>query len=113
MTKTERQHLLSKRTWRLGVSALCLATFVGFMIGRAEPQIPRLPEGDGHETLKDFGVVGDGKADDTLAIQRAVDAGIGSLRFEKRIYRTTKPIEIDLDKVGYTSIQGERRARLR
>src|SRR5688572_12493539 len=99
MTTTEKQNLQSKSLWRLGVSALGLVTLIGFVINSAAPQIPKPPEGVSHQTLKDFGVVADGKADDTLAIQRAVDAGIGSLRFEKGIYRITKPIEIDLEKV--------------
>jgi hypothetical protein len=112
MTKIERQHLMAKSTWRLGVSALCVVALIAFIISSAAPQIPNRPPGDGHETLKDFGATGNGQADDTLAIQRAVDAGIGSLRFEKGIYRITKPIEIDLEKVGYTSIQGDGTAQI-
>src|SRR3972149_5089006 len=54
-----------------------------------------------------FGAVGDGQADDTAAIQSAVDSGIGRVRLPKGIFRISKPIVIDLDKVGYTSISGE------
>ena len=51
------------------------------------------------------GVVGDGVADDTAAIQAAVDSG-GALRFSRGIYRLTEPIVVDLDRVGFTSIEG-------
>ena len=50
--------------------------------------------------------VGDGKADDTAAIQKLVDSAAGTIRLSKGAYRITKPIVIDLDKVGYTSISG-------
>ncbi len=70
---------------------------------------PRPTERDGsHQasTVRNFGAVGDGKADDTAAIQQAVDAGVGHIRFGPGTYRVTKPIVIDLDKVGYTSLSG-------
>jgi hypothetical protein len=51
-------------------------------------------------------VIGDGVADDTQAIQAAVDAGQGHLVFERGLYRITKTIEIDLDQVGWTSLSG-------
>ena len=56
--------------------------------------------------LERFGAAGDGKADDTDALQRAVDSGIGDIRLPKGTYRITRPIVIDLDKVGRTSIHG-------
>jgi polygalacturonase len=31
--------------------------------------------------LRDFGVAGDGATDDTAAIQKAVDSGLGEIRF--------------------------------
>ncbi len=59
-----------------------------------------------------FGVVGDGRSDDTAAIQRAVDARIGDIRFPRGVYRITRPIVIDLDRVGFTSIVGDGTARI-
>ncbi|MCH5373193.1 MAG: right-handed parallel beta-helix repeat-containing protein, partial [Planctomycetes bacterium] len=59
-----------------------------------------------------FGIVGDGNADDTDAIQRAVDAGLGLIRLPRGIYRITRPIVIELDRVGYTCFQGDGVARL-
>ncbi len=56
--------------------------------------------------VRGLGAMGDGKADDTAAIQKAVDAGVGLVQLPKGVYRITKPIVIELDKVGYTSING-------
>jgi hypothetical protein len=56
--------------------------------------------------VRPLGAVGDGKEDDTAVIQNAVEAG-GAVRLPKGTYRITKPIVIELDKVGYTSICGD------
>ncbi len=56
--------------------------------------------------VRRFGAVGDGEADDTRAIQKAVDSNGGVVRLPKGVYRISKPIRIDLDRVGYTSIEG-------
>ena len=66
----------------------------------------------GMRTVRDFGAVGDGKADDTTAIQRAVDARIGDVVLPRGVYRVTKPIVIDLDKVGPTAVAGTGTARI-
>ncbi len=58
-------------------------------------------------------LVGDGVADETDAIQKLVDAGTGGVHFPKGVYRITKPIVIDLDKVGYTAITGDGTATLK
>jgi hypothetical protein len=68
---------------------------------RAEAQLPAVT-----------GVVGDGIVDNTLAIQRAVDAGVGELRFTKGVYRITKTIDIDLNTVTHTAISGGNVARI-
>lgn len=63
-------------------------------------------------TIKDFGAVGDGITDDTVAIQRAVDEALKPLHFPAGTYRITKSIEIRLDRTGPLSITGDGVARL-
>ncbi len=64
------------------------------------------------KTVRDFGAVGDGRADDTAAIQQAVDSGVGSIVLRGGSYRLTTSITIDLDKVGFTSLTGDGTARV-
>ena len=54
--------------------------------------------------------VGDGVADDTAAVQQLVDAG-GAVRFARGVYRLTQTIEVDLDKTGFVSLNGDGVAR--
>lgn len=61
----------------------------------------------GEPTVKQFGAVGDGETDDTEAIQAAVDVHLAELRFPKGVYRITKTITIDLDRVGPASISAD------
>ncbi len=63
------------------------------------------------QALATLGIVGDGKTDDAAAIQKAVDRGVGTLRFPRGVYRLTKTVVIDLDKVGFTSLVGDGTAR--
>ena len=64
------------------------------------------------KTVRDFGAVGDGAADDTAAIQAAVNAPTGRVVLPRGTYRITKPIVIDLDRVGWTSLSGGGVARI-
>jgi hypothetical protein len=63
-------------------------------------------------TVRDFGAVGDGKADDTRSFQRAVDSGNGDIRVPGGTYRITRTIEIDLDRIGPVSVEGSNAARI-
>lgn len=63
-------------------------------------------------TVLDYGAAGNGQADDTEAIQALVDAKAGTIRFPPGTYRTSKPIVVDLDKVGFTSLVADGTARL-
>jgi copper-binding protein NosD/pectate lyase-like protein len=63
-------------------------------------------------TVLDFGAKGDGVADDTEAIQELINAKCGSIRFPAGAYRITKPLLVDLDKVGFTSLVADGTARL-
>lgn len=67
---------------------------------------------EGYVTVREFGALGDGQADDTAAIQNAVNAAIGDIRFQRGEYRITKPIVVELDKVGPTSLVGDGTARI-
>jgi hypothetical protein len=53
-----------------------------------------------------FGAIGDGVFDDTIALQKIVDSRAGVIRLGGG-HRITKPIVINLDKVGYTSFIGD------
>ncbi|MDZ4404718.1 right-handed parallel beta-helix repeat-containing protein [Prosthecobacter sp.] len=55
--------------------------------------------------------VGDGKADDTAAIQRLFDTG-GSVKLAKGTYRLTKTLTVDLTKTGFAALSGDGTARL-
>jgi hypothetical protein len=74
------------------------------------PQITKAAAAPGD--LSAFGVVGDGKADDSVAIQKAVDAGVGTVRFPRGVYRLARTVVIDLDKVGFSSLSGDGTARI-
>jgi hypothetical protein len=56
--------------------------------------------------VTNFGAAGDGKTDDTDSLQHAVDMGGGVLDFPPGTFVITKPIEIDLAKVGPFGIRG-------
>lgn len=64
------------------------------------------------KTIRDFGAVGDGKTDDTAAIQKAVDSGIGGVEFPKGSYRLTQTVTINLDTVGFTSLVSDGTAKV-
>ncbi len=61
--------------------------------------------------VREFGAQGDGKADDTAAVQRAVNAG-GGMHFSKGTYRLTKTVLVELDKTGFVSLVGDGTARV-
>ena len=61
--------------------------------------------------IRRFGAKGDG-GDDGSAIQAAVDAGKGVIYFPPGTYRITKPIIIDLERVGFTALHADGSARV-
>lgn len=56
--------------------------------------------------VRDHGAKGDGKTDDTDAVQKAVDAG-GEVRFGRGTFRLTRTIRVELAKTGVISLIGE------
>ncbi len=63
-------------------------------------------------TVRDFGAIGDGKADDTEAFQHAVDSGRGDIHIPRGVYRLTKTVLVDLDRIGPLSIVGSGTAKI-
>lgn len=57
--------------------------------------------------VANFGAGGDGIADDTAALEHALQAGDGVLRLHKGTFRLTRPIVIDLTRTGYVAVIGE------
>src|SRR5689334_4862440 len=56
--------------------------------------------------VREFGAVGDGEADDTKALEKAIASGRGVVRIPKGKFRITRSILIELDKTGYIAIEG-------
>jgi hypothetical protein len=63
-------------------------------------------------SVTDFGARGDGQADDTAAVERAVAGCRGQLHFPRGVYRLTRPIKIELARRGPVSISAEGAATL-
>ncbi|MCE9530389.1 MAG: right-handed parallel beta-helix repeat-containing protein [Planctomycetes bacterium] len=59
-----------------------------------------------------YGLIGDGRADDTAALQKAIDAGNGSIHLPKGTYRITQSIVVNLDKTGFTAFSGDGTAQI-
>ncbi len=57
-------------------------------------------------SVKDFGAIGDGQADDTAAIQHAINDGEGVVEFPKGVYRITRSLQFDTTRYGYLGIRG-------
>lgn len=68
--------------------------------------------GQVRQTVRDFGAIGHGKANDTEAFQRAINSGRGDIYIPCGTYRFTKTIVIDLDRYGPVSIIGTGTAKI-
>ena len=78
----------------------CLALILGLFNAEAQTSV------------RSIGVMGDGNADESAALQKAVDDGTTDLFFPKGRYRLTKTITVDLDKTGPCSFSGDGTATL-
>src|SRR5438128_1926116 len=56
--------------------------------------------------VRDFGAAGDGKHDDTEAIQHAIDDGDGIVEIPRGNYKLTRTLTVDLARRGRTSLAG-------
>lgn len=106
------------RTTLAGLSLLVLAALTGWLAldawstGTIDAQDDVSASVHKTMTAIEFGAKGDGKTDDSQALQRLVDSGIGEIRLTRGIYRITKTIVIELDRVGPTSIVADGTARV-
>lgn len=57
--------------------------------------------------VRDFGAVGDGKTDDTQAIQHAIRDGDGRIEFDRGNFVISSPILCDTGKTGRVAIEGQ------
>lgn len=57
-------------------------------------------------TVRDFGARGDGRTDDTAALQRALRESDGPLHFERGDYLITRPLVIELEQSGRLGLDG-------
>jgi hypothetical protein len=64
------------------------------------------------KTVRDFGAVGDGIADDTAAIRKAVEAKTGSIVFPAGTYRINETIRVPLAESGWTALTSDGTARV-
>ncbi|MEO1972556.1 MAG: right-handed parallel beta-helix repeat-containing protein [Pirellulaceae bacterium] len=62
--------------------------------------------------IRSFGAVGDGRTDDTNAFRKAISSGRGGIRLGNGTFRITETVDIELDKVGFTSLLGDGTARV-
>ncbi|HEX4611616.1 MAG TPA: right-handed parallel beta-helix repeat-containing protein [Urbifossiella sp.] len=91
----------------VGVAGVVAAGVVVLAAARLQP--PPRPAGG---NVRDHGARGDGAADDTAALQAAVDAGAGVVQLPPGTYRITRPVVVALDTVGFTSVAGGGVARV-
>jgi hypothetical protein len=90
-----------------GILVLLLISFAGTVSISKEVE-----NTNDYLTVRDFGAIGDGEADDTRAFQRVVDSGRGDVYIPRGTYRLTRTISVDLDRKGPVSIIGSGTARL-
>jgi hypothetical protein len=92
---------MSKHEW-----VLCAAAALVLGTSSATPAAESL------RTVRDFGATGDGRTDDSAAIQRAVASGTGDIWFPAGTYRIAHGIVVDLDRHGPVSLFGAGTARI-
>lgn len=103
---------MTRRTVAVGSLFLLLAGFVSLTAAGSRLTLDAPDTKPPTGNVRYHGAKGDGTADDTTAIQKAVDARAGIVHFPPGTYRITKPVVIDLDRVGFTELSGGTVARV-
>ncbi len=111
-----------KRPGNHRIASMVLVAVVGLLVGTwpsgglttglATAQPAGAQSARSRSSTSRLEAVADGKSDATGALQQMIDSGIGHIRLPKGIYRISKPIVVDLQKRGYTSISGDGVARI-
>ncbi len=92
------------RAKKIGVSWLCI-TLIAMLLIREGRDVVVGPQISGASAAQ---IARENSADDDTAILQAqIDSGSGSVQLTNKVYRITKPLVIDLDKRGFTSIHGD------
>ena len=68
--------------------------------------------GSARRSVKSFGARGDGKTDDSTALEKALASDTGTLVFDRGVYKISRTILVDLSKRGWTAIDGSGGARV-
>jgi len=97
---------------RAAVALLLLAPCAAALFAIAAREQPSSPKASPSGDVRAHGAKGDGEADDTAAVQKAIDSSTGAVRFGKGTYRLTKTVTIPLDKVGFVALLGDGVARV-
>lgn len=100
----------TKTTLAAAILLACLA-LGGLFAAEENGRKPSISS-DLEANILTWGVVRDGKQDDTAALQAMIDSGIGNIHLPRGTYRITRPLVIDLEKVGFTSLSGDGTPRI-
>lgn len=97
---------------RLAVSFTLLGSmFVVSILPQAAAQNQTPASATPPLTVRDFGAVGDGAANDTAALQKSI-AATGGMLLPKGVYRIDQTLEVKLDQTGFAAIRGNGDCRL-
>jgi hypothetical protein len=77
-----------RRLPNLAALVLLLAIVTGYALSQTDTKDKPPGRPASLPTVLDFGAIGDGQADDTAALQKAVDGGTGCVRLPKGTYRS-------------------------
>lgn len=105
---------MNRTCWSLiGCCALALlAGQVLYSQGQTRPAATPAQPATNDSTSVNFGAKGDGEADDTDVLQKAIDSRAGAIFLQRGTFKITKPLVVDLSKVGFTAFISDGTARI-